>query len=159
MMLAIERSSRCRVSEQSSTEQQHRHLSGKARNVSLARGEARCPRHTAEAEHRGALHIGAQPQPVDQPRVDAGGGYPRHRHEEEMVDVSQREASPRQPVQHGSSAKLGRYAQEGVVGLSKGIQGRIFRERQGQVSALDAHRPVQIVEASGVEVSFGQEDA
>ena len=77
--------------------EQHGGLLGEAAQQVAQTRRARHAGHAAQAEDRQPLHVGPQPQLVDQPRVDAGRGQAGDAGEAEHVDVARAAAPPSPP--------------------------------------------------------------
>ena len=117
--LGIDRSSRWRVSEQSSTESSTATSSGKGAHVVGGARDAGRAGDAAEAEDRHPLDARRQPQAVDQAGVDRGRRDAGDGDEEEGVDVVGGEAGALPaPSRTAALAHLLRDADPGVVGLA-----------------------------------------
>jgi hypothetical protein len=99
-----------------------------------------------------SLDVGAQPQPIDQPRVEAGHGDPGHRDEEDVVHVGGREPRARERVPRRLFTQLERDADPGVVALGKRVVAVVLLDGQRQIAAGHLHRAVQVLDARRVVV-------
>ena len=114
--------------------------------------EARRAPGTAQAEQRRAPHVGPQPEPVDESRVNARRGDPGGGDEEQVVHVSgchtglvQGACDRRRPELHGGGLPR-------LVPPGEGVEAAVLREWESQVPPGNLDRAVQLLEPLDVEV-------
>jgi hypothetical protein len=134
--------------------EEQRMLVGKGAQIIGRARQTRRAGDAAEPEDGRALDVGAQPEAIDQARVDARRRQAGDRHEEDVADLRRVEAGTRQRAARRGLAELERHALPHRVGRGERADVAILVDGQRQVTATDGDGAVQLLEPLDVEVAL-----
>ena len=103
-------------------------------------GDAGRPGDAAQPEDRQPLDVGAQPQPWDEPGVDARSRDTGHRGGQDQVHVGSGQADSGQGGRDGLLAELNGNLDERVVGSAEAVDRGVALDGQGEVPGLHSCR-------------------
>ena len=135
--------------------EEHGDLAGMTDQIVGGPGDTRGARHAAEPEDGNALEVGSEAETVDEARVEARHGKPRHARRPQRVDVADAEPGSAQGVLDGGGPQVGADADPRVVGFREIHQARIALQRKGQMPAADERMTVELLDAGDVVVAGG----